>query len=352
MFDMVRELEEICKMTKAFYIARKRLKEESEKERQKKLEFIFTHATKAPCEEKQFNLYDGVIVRYRNGKADRLIRSKEHSNGCLSSQYKMHELLYSAGYSNGLTLGFCEHEWDIVEVLSTKIWDPVILEKPKRIYDLKKGMIVELNDGAHMRLLEKYNDTWKCETIKNADNGNISYGDYPYFTWDQYGIDKFERNIVKVLSNEPEEKKTYDLKPGMVLGLRDRTVIKLIREKTKDDTWYCKNSWIAEVATYFNLQNHFCWDKYGIAVNNSNPDADIVRVIHEPKVADKITLEVGEFYKTRNGKRVVFYKQSGAESFCIYGVVIDGYTGVWKKDGTYSVDSKENELDIISKWDD
>jgi hypothetical protein len=63
----------------------------------------------------------------------------------------------------------------------------------------------------------------------------------------------------------------------------------------------------------------------------------------------KLKLEVGKFYRTRDGQKVMIYnelKLNGDYAFAV--CLLNGSIYCVTKEGRY--DSKENRLDIIKEW--
>ncbi len=64
-------------------------------------------------------------------------------------------------------------------------------------------------------------------------------------------------------------------------------------------------------------------------------------------------IEVGKFYKLRNGEKAKIYSISGNVCNFIHGaVLVDGLWDKesWEQDGTYCVDFDLSSYDIISEW--
>lgn len=63
---------------------------------------------------------------------------------------------------------------------------------------------------------------------------------------------------------------------------------------------------------------------------------------------EELKIEVGKFYRTRDGSKAFIYQYDG---FNFHGVIIDSPNFFeWFKNGTYNYNGKESPLDLISEW--
>ncbi len=69
---------------------------------------------------------------------------------------------------------------------------------------------------------------------------------------------------------------------------------------------------------------------------------------------DKLIIEVGKFYKTRNGMKIRIYAVDGYYKYPIHGAILwdeDWEVESWDKDGLYYGRERECKLDIVSEWE-
>ena len=74
--------------------------------------------------------------------------------------------------------------------------------------------------------------------------------------------------------------------------------------------------------------------------------------VNEP---EQIKLEVGKFYKTRCGKKaIILGKEDVDDGFPIHIALMDYYANAFyvSVSGRYNIDGSDNELDLISPWED
>ena len=69
---------------------------------------------------------------------------------------------------------------------------------------------------------------------------------------------------------------------------------------------------------------------------------------------DELIIELGKFYKTRDGMKVRIYDVDGSPDYPIHGAILwDAGWGVeqWTKEGFYFWPEGECQADIISEWE-
>ena len=69
---------------------------------------------------------------------------------------------------------------------------------------------------------------------------------------------------------------------------------------------------------------------------------------------DNLIIEVGKFYKTRDGMKIRIYAVDGYPYYPIRGAILcdDGWLGeTWTKEGFYLCREKEYRADIVSEWE-
>ena len=68
---------------------------------------------------------------------------------------------------------------------------------------------------------------------------------------------------------------------------------------------------------------------------------------------EKLKLEVGKCYRTRDGRKAFISSINNDSEFPFRGIII-GFdsTAVWLENGKFNVYQSENDLDLISEWSD
>lgn len=91
--------------------------------------------------------------------------------------------------------------------------------------------------------------------------------------------------------------------------------------------------------------NGACW------ILNDRLDSSEKFYVEEPEL---LKLEVGKFYKTRDGRKAFVYTKAGDERYPYWVVVVnssEGGTYCCTVDGEYST-GREDPLDLVAPWED
>ena len=92
-------------------------------------------------------------------------------------------------------------------------------------------------------------------------------------------------------------------------------------------------------------------DKSGFWSINTPIDANYDELyVYE---TEPLKLEVGKFYKTRNGRKAFVYAKTDSEPYHCWAVIIDSSdvgTFCCTANGVYTVD-KESEKDLVAPWE-
>ncbi len=68
---------------------------------------------------------------------------------------------------------------------------------------------------------------------------------------------------------------------------------------------------------------------------------------------DNLVIEVGKYYKTRDGHKIRIYAIDGHSHYSIHGAVLwdDGWEVIgWTQEGFYYWEEGESGVDIVSEW--
>lgn len=98
----------------------------------------------------------------------------------------------------------------------------------------------------------------------------------------------------------------------------------------------------------------------GIIISKLNDFFEIgkpIRSVNKPYILEEepLKIEVGKFYKTRCGKKaIILGKEDVDDGFPIHVALMDYYANAFyvSVSGRYNINGSDNELDLISPWED